>query len=205
MMKVTKYPQSCLVLEKGSARILLDPGTVATNAYALEDFGDVGAVLYTHRHADHFDDQQVTPLLERGVRLYGNADVCSLIGSDATEVRDGEELEIAGFQVTPRDLPHCPMVDGSEGPPNTGFVFDGRLFHPGDGINLAGLSAELLALPIAGPSISFREAYAFVQQTGARTVVPIHYDVFLGDPETFAQSCDVAEVVVLRDGESAEL
>jgi L-ascorbate metabolism protein UlaG (beta-lactamase superfamily) len=204
-LRVTKYRQSCLLLEKGSGRLLVDLGTLATEVHALEDFGEVQAVLYTHRHADHLDERCVDQLLDRGVELYGNADVCSVIGDAASEVRDGEELELAGFRITPRDLTHVPLVDGSAGPPNTGFLFDGRLFHPGDGINLPGLSVDILAAPIAGPSISFRDAYAFTKQTGAGTVVPIHYDFFIADPEMFSNFCDIAEVIVLGDGESADL
>lgn len=204
-MKLTRYPQSCMVLEKDSARLLIDPGTIATKAYSLDDFGDVQAVLYTHQHADHFDKKLVAPLLERGVQLYGNADVCSAIGEGATEVQPGQVFEVAGFKITPKDLPHFAMVDGSDGPPNTGFVIDDRFFHPGDGISIEGVRVELLALPIAGPSISFRDAYVFAQQVGAETVVPIHYDFFVADPELFANYCNVASVVTLAAGESVEL
>lgn len=204
-MKVTKYGQSCMLLEKGSARLLIDPGTIAMDSHSLDDFGDVQAVLYTHRHADHLDERQVEALLNRGATLYGNADVCSVIGDAANEVCDGADFEIADFRVLPRDLPHFPMVDGSAGPPNTGFIVDGRLFHPGDGISIDGVKVDVLAVPIAGPSTSFRDAYVFTQQVGAETVVPIHYEFFVADPGMFATYCDVAKVVVLERGESAEV
>ncbi len=205
-MKLTKYPQSCLVLEKDGARIVIDPGNRAMNAYALDDFGDLQAVLYTHRHPDHFDERQIDELLERGVQLYANADVCDLIGSEnATQLADGQTVDIAGFQITPRDLPHVPLVDGSPGPPNTGYIIDGFLFHPGDGIELRGLRVDALAVPIAGPSISFRDAYRFLESVGAKTALPIHYDTFIADPTRFADFCDIAEVVILDHGESTTL
>lgn len=203
-MRLTKYPQSCLVLE-GDGRICIDLGTIATAEYAVGDLGHLDAVLWTHQHPDHLDPEAAAELLDRGVALYGNADVCAQIGDGATEVRDGEVLEIAGFEVTPRDLPHVPMVDGSPGPPNTGFVVDGAFFHPGDGIELAGLSVDSLAVPIVGPSISYRDAYLLVESTGAETVIPIHYDFFVADPELFAHFCDIAEVRVLAPGESTDL
>jgi L-ascorbate metabolism protein UlaG (beta-lactamase superfamily) len=203
-MRLTKYAQSCIAVEKDGARLLFDPGTIAVDRHGLDELGHVDAVVYTHRHHDHFDERVVGALLDRGAVLYGNADVCSLVEGMA-EVCDGERVDIAGFQVEPRDLPHVPMVDGSPGPPNTGFLVDGRLFHPGDGISLEGLRAEVLALPITGPSISFRDAYAFTRDTGASLVVPIHYDFFIADPHRFAQFCDVAEVVVLEPGQAHEL
>ena len=201
-MKVTKYPQSCLVLEHEDTRLLIDPGNLAMDAYNLEDFGDLDAVLYTHRHADHFDQRHVDAIHDRGIEMIANADVCGLLDGRAREVADGDRFEVAGLEVSAHDLPHVEMVDGSAGPPNTGYVVEGTFFHPGDGIALDGLQVETLALPIVGPSISFRDAYRFTQQTGASRVIPIHYDMFTADPDLFAHFCDVAEVVVLGHGES---
>lgn len=204
-MKVTKYPQSCLVVDNGDGRVLIDPGNLALDAYTLDDFGPLDAVLYTHRHADHFDERHVGALIDRGLALFANADVAALIGDAASEVADGETFTVAGFDVTPRDLPHATMVDGSAGPPNTGYLIDGRFFHPGDGTRLDGLRVDHLAVPIVGPSVSFRDAYRFTEEVGARIVIPVHYDTFLADPEQFAGFCDIAEVVVLGHGETAEL
>lgn len=203
-MKLTKFAQSCLVLEKDGARIAIDPGSITMDRHAASELGNLDAVLYTHRHHDHFDAGFARELEQRGVDLYGNADVCSQADS-MTELRDGEAYEVAGFRIQPRDLPHVPMVNGAAGPPNTGFLIDGDLFHPGDGIELKELKARLLALPIAGPSISFRSAYLFAEKVGASVVIPIHYDFFVADPDLFAKYCDVCEVVVLGPGDCADL
>ncbi len=205
-MKLTKYPQSCLLIEESDGgRVLIDLGNFATEEYDLDDFGEIDAVLFSHRHPDHLDQSAVDGIRERGIAIYANADVCGLIGEAATEVSDGEKLDVAGFEVTAHDIPHATMVDGSPGPPNTGFLFDGRLLHPGDGADLGGFRADVLALPIAGPSISFRDAYRMVEQTGAQRAVPMHYHFFMADPHQFAGFCDIAEVVVLESGESVEV
>lgn len=205
-LRVTKYPQSCMVLERDGRRLAIDPGNVAMDAYAFEDLGPLEAVLFTHRHADHLDQRAVDAALARGVALYGNADVCAALGQErARLVSDGQAVEIAGFGVLPRDLPHCPMIDGSPGPPNTGFEIDGRFLHPGDGIEGSTGQVEIVAVPVAGPSISLHDAYMCVRSTGARTAIPMHYDVFPAAVERFAGACDLAEVVVLGHGESVEL
>ena len=205
-MRVTKYPQSCLLVEVDDRRLLIDPGVFVTAKYEPDDLGDIDAVLYTHRHADHVDTDLAGTLRDRGVALFGNADVCELLGGDrVTEVRDGVGFEAAGVAVTPHDLPHVELVDGSPGPPNTGFCVDGRLFHPGDGIEITGVGARGVAAPISGPSISFRDAYRLVEAVGAETVVPIHYDLFTADPHHFARVCDVAEVVALEDGQATDI
>jgi len=204
---VTRHEQSCLLLEDHDARVVIDPGALMFQRLTVADLGPVDAVLVTHRHADHLDADAVAELARRGATVVGNADVAQRLAGavEVAVVGDGEQRDVAGFQVLARDLPHVELVDGSAGPPNTGFLVDDRLFHPGDGMGLPGLVVDALAVPIAGPSISNRDAYRFVQQTAARLALPIHYDYFLADPELFAQQCDIAEVVVLARGESTEL
>ena len=205
-MRIIKYPQSCLVVEVEGTRLAIDPGTLVTARYDMAALGSLDAVLYTHRHHDHLDVEVVDGLLAEGVTLFGNADVVALLGAArCTLVEDGRPFAAGGVPVAPHDLPHVVMVDGSPGPPNTGFVIADTLFHPGDGIELAGLHVSAAAIPIAGPSISFRDAYRFVRQLGADHVIPVHYDVFLADPEHFARVCDLAEVHVLPDAGAIDL
>lgn len=205
-MRVTKYPQSCVVVEhEDGGRLLLDPGNVAMDAHGFDDFGAVDAVLFTHMHPDHFDPRAVEASLERDLPIHANADVCGRIDGPTTTVADGEAFTAAGVPIVARYMPHVEMVDGSAGPPNTGYVIDGRLLHPGDSLRVAGVTVDTLAVPIAGPSVSFRGAYVAVESTGASTAVPIHYDTFLADPQQFARFCDLASVVVLGDGESADV
>jgi len=205
-MRITKYPQSCLVVEVEGARLAIDPGTLVTARHDVAELGPLDAVLYTHRHQDHLDVEVVDRLLAEGVTLFGNADVVELLGpTRCTLVEDGSPFTAGGIPITPHDLPHVVMVDGSPGPPNTGFVVADTLFHPGDGIELTGLQVSAAAIPIVGPSISYRDAYRFVQQLGADHVIPIHYDALIADPEQFARVCDLAEVHVLADAEQLEL
>ena len=205
-MRFTKYGQSCAIVEGAAGgRALIDPGNVALDATAFDDFGTVDAVLFTHRHADHLDPRAVDAARERGLPIYGNADVAEVIGEGVTTIAGGQRFEAAGFDVVAHDMPHVVMVNGAPGPPNTGFVFDGRLLHPGDSLQVDGMRIDLLAVPIAGPSISFHDAYTAVQTTGAKRVLPMHHDTFIADPRFFARWCDLAEVVVLDRGETADL
>lgn len=209
-MKVTKYPQSCLLLEKDGRRILIDPGSFVAEKYHASEFGKVEAVLYTHQHGDHYDEGFSKSL---DAPKYGNKSVCELIGSDCKLVESGKEFELAGFKILPHDLPHCKMVDGSDGPQNTGFIIDDNFFDPGDGIDTEGVSVENAAIPIAGPSISMYDAAQFVLKLGVKKVIPIHYSnvgYFPGDPDGFKTATAEwfklpFEVVVLADGESTEL
>jgi len=207
-VKVTKYPQSCLLLEKEGRRIVIDPGNFFAAKYNVDELGAIEVVLYTHQHADHYDGSLIEAFRSSQVALYGNSDVAALIGEGARQVQDGEQFSAAGFSIVPRDLPHCVMPDGSAGPPNTGYVIDGNFFHPGDGIEISGLRVEHAAVPIAGPSVSLYHAVQFATSLGAKKVIPIHYDntaLFPGNPDGFAKVCKNAEVIVLKDGQTTEL
>lgn len=205
-MRVTKHPQSCLLVESDAgSRLLLDPGSFAAEALSPGDLGHVDAVLVTHRHPDHCDARLLDPLRQAGVPVVANADAARAIGDGVQVVADGQRVEVAGVEVTVHDLPHQVMVDGSPGPPNTGFVLDGRLLHPGDGLSLAGVSAPAMALPIAGPSTSFHDAYCFAIQIGASTVIPVHYAMFPADPHLFADKSTLGDVRVLAEGEATTL
>ena len=66
-------------------------------------------------------------------------------------------------------------------------------------------TVEILADPIAGPSVSMRDAYRLVKAAGATQIVPIHYDAFIAKPEQFAEKYPVGTVHVLADGASVDL
>ena len=67
-MRLTKYGHSCLLVEEGAARMLLDPGTLSGG---FEELDGLTAVLVTHQHADHLDVERLRGLLDRnpGVRV----------------------------------------------------------------------------------------------------------------------------------------
>jgi L-ascorbate metabolism protein UlaG (beta-lactamase superfamily) len=205
-MKVTRYFQSCLLIEEGSARILIDP-----SGHEKDHIGKLGrldAVFYTHEHADHFDAEMAQTFIEQGIApVYANASTGKFIKASKIVVSDGQEIKISGIKIKAIELPHCLMVDSSPGPQNTGYLVGGRLFHPGDGKELAGLKVDNLALPIAGPDISPKDAFDFAKQVSAKSVIPIHYDFLGGNPDFFARFADNHGIKThaLKNGESATL
>lgn len=209
-MKVTRYPQSCLVLEDGGHKLVIDPGDDFTANHDVSELEGAEAVLYTHRHNDHLLPDIAEYLKGQGAALYGNDGCVQALGdADMQTVNDGDEFTAAEFAITARELPHCLMPDGSEGPQNTGYVINGIFFHPGDGKSLEGLSVDNLAMPINGPDVSMKDAFDFAKQVQAKVAIPIHYDKIGGNPEIykmFAEGTSMPfEVRVLASGESTEI
>lgn len=204
-MRVTRYFQSCLLIEDGDIRILVDPS--AREGANLENFGHISAVFYTHQHGDHFDANLAKRFIEEAsTTVYANESTAKLIHTDKTDkkiiVKSNQEFDVEGMKVQAKDLPHCLMWDGSQGPQNTGFKFADKLFHPGDGKELANYSAEVVALPINGPDISIKDAIDFARQMQAKILIPVHYDYLGGNPQVFS---DIAKgqgftTHVLEDG-----
>ena len=208
-MKITKYPQSCLLIEKDGQKIVIDPGVHFLASHKSSELADVKAVFYTHEHSDHYDPKIADELKSKGVPLYANASAAKLIGEGCTVVDDGANLQVAGFAIHTYELPHCLLPGNRPGPQNTGYLVDGVLFHPGDGKELAGLKVDNVALPITGPDISMLDAMNFAEQLQAKVVIPIHFDAIPADPKVFTQYAGFGghtfEVRVLNDGESTEV
>jgi L-ascorbate metabolism protein UlaG (beta-lactamase superfamily) len=204
-MKITRYFQSCLLIEEGGAKILIDPsGHEVDN---LGKFGALNAVLYTHEHGDHFDAGMAGKFVDGGIAVYTNASTAKQMKSQPNIATDGQQFTVGSVKIQAKELPHCLMWDGSAGPQNTGYLLAGRFFHAGDGKELAGLSVDIAALPINGPDVSLKDAFDFAKQLSAKTIIPIHYDYLGGNPDVFA---DVGKSMglttkVLANGESADL
>ena len=211
LMKITKYPQSCLKIENEGRALLVDVGTLATAEYSVSDFGHFDAVLFTHRHIDHLDPDAIKPLAETGATIYGNADVAQFLADryKIEVIDDGEELVVADFRLKAFHMEHCLMVDGSKaGVQNTGFLIDGSLLLPGDSVEDIGIIAEIVALPVFGPNISLHDAFDLAKATKATKLIPVHYDVAQMNPELFVhlggKSLD-ADIVIIENGESTEV
>jgi L-ascorbate metabolism protein UlaG (beta-lactamase superfamily) len=210
-MKITKYPQSCLVIEKDGSRLVIDPGSFVADKYNVQDLLPADGVLITHEHSDHVNTELIKGFIAAGTQVVANTGTYEVLGETLVTkvVEDGEAFDIAGFAVTARELPHVALIGDRPVPQNTGYVIDGVFFHPGDGIKLDGLTVDGAAIPIAGPDVSPKDAYDFAMDLKCTDVVPIHYNHFVGDPVLFASIAESMgapfKVHPLADGESVDL
>ena len=178
-MRLTKFGHSCLLVEEGGARVLLDPGSFSEGFETLEG---LTAVCLTHQHVDHLDPERVRPLLDRnpGVRVVsdeGSAEALGEAGADVEVVHDGDELALGGLalRVVGRDHaavhPEVPVV------PNVGYLVGGRLFHPGDALTMPGEPVEVLAVPAGAPWLKLADAVDYLRKVGPRVALPVHEKV----------------------------
>jgi L-ascorbate metabolism protein UlaG (beta-lactamase superfamily) len=203
-MKLTRYFQSCLLIEEGEVKILIDPS--AQEKDRLGSLGRLDAVLFTHLHSDHFDKDLAEDCIANGVMVFANQSTADQMQTAPNIVSNGQEFEVKGVKIKALELPHCLLWDGSEGPQNTGFLISEKLFHPGDGKELSGLNVEILALPITGPDISLKDAIDFAKQVNAKISLPIHYNYIGTKPEVYKTAADRVglQTTILAVGQNAQ-
>ncbi len=155
-MRFTKLGHSCVRLEKDGAVLVIDPGTFTDAAAAL---AGAAAVLVTHEHPDHLDADAISAALaaDPGLTLWANRSVCDQFGAfggfgdQVHEVRHGDALAVAGFDVHVYGRDHALIHPDIPLVANTGFLVDGEVFHPGDSYTVPEDPAPTLLLPISAP------------------------------------------------------
>jgi L-ascorbate metabolism protein UlaG (beta-lactamase superfamily) len=187
-MRVKKYPQSHLVISESGKKLIIDPGYITfEKGFKVEDFQGADVYLITHQHEDHLGTETIRDIVGDKPVL-GNSDVIGKLKEigvpNANEISNMQEVEIGGFKIKAVDLPHF-QKEGVVMPPNTGFLINGIFFHPGDGDKSPPITAPNAAVPIGGATINYDTALEFIEGIGAKVVIPIHYDVYKGDPDEF--------------------
>lgn len=208
-MKIIKYPQSQLIIVGENTKILIDPGNITfKKGFKDEQFTGMDGYLITHQHADHLDPQNIKAVVSNS-KVYGNADVVEKLqefGVKAEVIKDREKFQIGEFLIEAVDLPHSPLPSGAPVPPNTGFLINEVLFHPGDSVQMRDVLVNNLALPIAGPNINFENALSLAKNMQAKVLIPIHFDAHNVDPFEFKEKySNEFDIRVLKDGEETEV
>jgi L-ascorbate metabolism protein UlaG (beta-lactamase superfamily) len=178
-MRLTKLGHSCLLVEEGGARLLLDPGNLSAG---FEELEGLTAVLFTHQHADHLDQQRLRGLLDRnpGARVVsdpGSAEPLGRAGVEVEVVADGQELDVGGVGVRVAGRDHAVIHPDIPVVPNVGYLVGGRLFHPGDAFTRPGQPVEVLAVPAGAPWLKLSEPIDYLRAVRPRVAVPVHDQV----------------------------
>lgn len=176
------YVHACLLVEDGGDRILFDPGkfSFVEGLVKPSDFRDLSAVILTHRHPDHVDDEALAKVVANNPSavVLTNAEIeeqLSRLGI-AAELFETGRRAVGNFSLEALSAEHAPILN-AETPRNIAYVVNNRLLHPGDSFDHsldAYRGIELLALPIMAPWTTELEVAEFARRISPRLVVPIH-------------------------------
>jgi L-ascorbate metabolism protein UlaG (beta-lactamase superfamily) len=177
VMQLTKHAHACVTLTKGDERIVIDPGTFTPDAEQAVAAAD--AVLITHEHFDHFDEDLIAKSLEARpeLRVYGPASVVgrwSARRGQVTAVTAGDTIAVAGFDVSVFGDLHAAIHRDIPRVANVGYLVDGRLYHPGDAYHVPDATVGTLLLPTSGPWTKLGEAADYVREVAPNHLIQIH-------------------------------
>jgi L-ascorbate metabolism protein UlaG (beta-lactamase superfamily) len=176
-MQLTHYGHACVLVETGSARLLIDPGTLSSD---FESLRELDAVLITHQHADHVDLSKLPALLALNATAVlladpGSAPALRNAGLSVLVVVPGERAEIAGASIDVVGGEHAVVHADIPTVPNGAFVIDdGAFFHPGDSYFVPQQDVDVLGLPVSGPWVKIGESIDYLRLVAPRVAVPIH-------------------------------
>ncbi|WP_324787464.1 MBL fold metallo-hydrolase [Streptomyces sp. H51] len=181
-MKLTKHAHACVTVAKEDARIVIDPGIFTPDAAQAVAAAD--AVLITHEHFDHFDEELIARSLETRpeLRVYGPASVVerwSARRGQVTVVAAGDDVAVAGFDISVFGDLHASIHRDIPRVANVGYLVDGRLYHPGDAYHVPDAPVDTLLLPTSGPWTKLGEAADYVREVAPDNLIQIH-EVMLG-------------------------
>ena len=174
-MKITKYPQSCLLVETKGKKILIDPGTLKYKEEYFDVWNNVDIILITHKHPDHCN-----------IKIYSTQEV-----QDANKtlniniIKENDIIELDSIKVEVVHALHGyqPLLKGAkEINENVGYIIDdgeNRLYTTSDTICFKNdYKADILCIPVTGYGLTMSafEAALYSKEAGATLTIPIHMD-----------------------------
>lgn len=181
-MRLTKLGHACVQISKDDRSVVIDPGAFSEASAAL---ATADAVLITHEHFDHFDaDALRAAMAERpSLEVWTSrvvAESLADLGGRVHQVGHGDAVTVAGFDVHVYGEDHEILHPDAPPIPNTGFLIDGEVFHPGDALTVPSEPVPTLCLPGNAPWLKVPELYAYTREVRPERAFVIH-DGLLND------------------------
>jgi len=187
-MKITKFTQSCLLIETNGKRILIDPGIISYDESLLADgWNDIDVLLVTHKHADHFNEPAIKEIVKNPkTKLYSSSEVAQAFPEiDIKVVKRGDVINADGVTVMVTKAVHgyLPYLRGdNEITENIGYIIETegkRIYVTSDTLCFENdYKCDVLFVPVSGCGLVMGpfEASLFAKETDANLVIPTHMD-----------------------------
>lgn len=182
-MKITKYPQSCLMVETNNKRILIDPGKLKYQDNFLEEWQKADVIFVTHKHGDHINSALIQNL---NIPIYSTQEVQDTYPEIKFNiVKENDILNFDNIKVEVVKAIHGynPLLkNGGQVFENVGYIIDDgehRLYTTSDTICFNNdYKADIVVLPVTahGLTMSAFEAALFAKDLEANLVLPVHMD-----------------------------
>ena len=182
-MKITKYPQSCLMVETNNQKILIDPGTIKYEESFFSKWQESNIILITHKHFDHIHKDVLKNL---NIPIYSTKEVQDTYPElPINIIKENDVITLNNIKIEVVKAIHGfnPLLkNGGEVLENVGFIIDdgtNRLYLTSDTICFNNdYKADIVALPVTahGITMSAYEAALWAKDMGAKLALIIHMD-----------------------------
>ncbi len=217
-MKITKFPQSCLLIETKDKKILVDPGNLKYKEEYFNIWNNVDIILITHKHPDHCNTE-VLEKLNKKIIIYSTKEVAEANKSlKISIVKENDIIELDNIKIEVVHAMHGyqPLLKGAkEVHENVGYIIDdgqNRLYTTSDTICFKNdYKADILCIPVTGHGLTMSafEAALYSKEVGAALTIPIHMDnpAFPPDFDFIKEMFEKYEVEyeILENNESIEI
>ena len=188
-MKITKYNQSCLLIETNNKRILIDPGSINYDGTLLDEWNNIDYILVTHRHSDHCNSEAINTIINRdNAKLYTTQEVVDNVELiNPTIVKAGDILDWGDIKVEVTKAIHGFIIvmkyNGGEILENVGFIIDDgskRLYTTSDTITFnCNYKCDILCMPFNGNGVTMGiiDGTTFAKDLNPELVIPVHMEM----------------------------
>lgn len=211
-MKITKYDQSCVMLEKNGRCLLIDPVEFSNKIPVVNN---IDAIIVTHKHSDHYQPEILDKfrLSNPDAKIFVAEDMIDEIKQPAQVALLDKDIQVGEFNLSFFGKEHAPIVDNISPCKNFGVIIDGALVDPGDSFASPSVTKpNVLFVAISAPWLKIDEVMKYITLLAPNKIIPVHDGLLspLGHKITdnwVKKACDDigAEYIILSPGESINL
>lgn len=211
-MKITKYEHACLDIVEGNERLIIDPGVFSVS---LKDYSNISALVITHMHSDHFDQEKVQAIIANNpdVQIYTTQEVANQLNSAKVTIPEINKPYVTGsFALEFFGEKHAEIDPKTPVAQNIAVLVNNRLFYPGDSFTQCPKPFHTLAVPASAPWLRVGQTLPLFENSQCDQVFPTH-DILLSEPgyaitntwlEKFAERNNKT-FIFLQSGKSIEI
>lgn len=186
-MKITKFPQSCLLIETKGKKILIDPGNLKYKEEYFDIWNNVDMILITHKHPDHCYTE-ILEKIDKNIKIYSSNEVKKTYPTLTINiVKENDTIDLDNqitIEVVHAEHGYIPPMKQSGGKviENIGYIIDDkntRIYITSDTICFENeYKCDILCVPVSdyGVVMGAFEASLLAKATNAKLVIPLHAD-----------------------------
>ncbi|MEJ2248514.1 MAG: MBL fold metallo-hydrolase [Candidatus Lokiarchaeota archaeon] len=212
-MKLTRFKQSCFLIEIAGKRIYIDPNGIP------EGQNPADIILITHSHSDHYEKSSVENIFSENTTLIAPKSCSEIIDTwNGRPITPGEKFEIEGLSIEAVPAYNQGFIRRFLHNSKKHFcgyiISDGnsRIYHAGDTDLIPELkeleNIDVLFLPVGGFfTMNSEDAINLIKNIQPKKFIPMHE--LRTDLEEFKQNASKelpeTEIIILRERDECEI